>query len=51
MKEFFDHYLKAKPPPDWFKNGVPWLEIEDHLKKRQPAKPPTTPPAAPSGER
>jgi hypothetical protein len=24
--------------PDWYKNGVPWLEMEDHLKSRQAKK-------------
>ncbi len=23
MKQFFDHYLKGAPEPDWMKNGVP----------------------------
>jgi hypothetical protein len=44
MKEFFDHYLKGQPMPDWYKQGVPRLEMEDHLKERLPAK-------KPSGER
>ena len=38
VQEFFDHYLQAKPMPDWYKNGVPWLEMEDHLKSRQAKK-------------
>jgi dipeptidyl aminopeptidase/acylaminoacyl peptidase len=25
MKEYFDHYLKGLPAPDWIKNGVPYL--------------------------
>jgi acetyl esterase/lipase len=49
MQEFFDHYLMGKPMPDWYKNGVPRLDMEEHLKARQPAPPtkaapPTTPP-------
>jgi len=24
--EFFDHYLKGKPPADWITKGVPFLE-------------------------
>ncbi|HEV3218870.1 MAG TPA: prolyl oligopeptidase family serine peptidase [Candidatus Acidoferrales bacterium] len=43
MKEFFDHFLMGKPAPDWYANGVPRLDMEDHLKSRQPVK--TTPPA------
>jgi dienelactone hydrolase len=38
VQEFFDHYLMGKPVPQWFKDGVPWLEMEEHLKSRQPAK-------------
>jgi dipeptidyl aminopeptidase/acylaminoacyl peptidase len=34
MKEFFDHHLKGAPAPDWMVNGVPRLEMEDHLKSR-----------------
>jgi len=39
MKEFFDHYLKGAPAPDWMVNGVPRLKMDDHLKSRaaQPA--------------
>ncbi len=34
MKEYFDHYLKGAPAPDWMVNGVPRLKMEDHLKER-----------------
>ncbi|MBE3095932.1 MAG: S9 family peptidase, partial [Planctomycetes bacterium] len=44
VQEFFDHYLLGKPMPKWFKEGVPWLEMEEHLKSRQPPKAPTAPP-------
>ena len=37
MKEFFDHYLKGTPAPDWMVNGVPRLKMEDHLKARAAA--------------
>jgi dipeptidyl aminopeptidase/acylaminoacyl peptidase len=26
MKQFFDHYLKGEPMPEWMKNGIPALE-------------------------
>lgn len=42
MKEFFDHFLMGKPAPDWYRNGVPLLDMEDYLKARQPAKTVTT---------
>ena len=35
MKEFFDHYLMDKPAPDWLKEGVPHLKMEEHLKGRK----------------
>jgi hypothetical protein len=38
MKEFFDHYLMDKPMPKWYAQGVPRLEMEQHLKSRQPVE-------------
>ena len=35
MQEYFDHYLKGLPAPDWMKDGIPRLKMEDHLKSRQ----------------
>jgi len=26
MREFFDHYLKGTPAPDWMVNGVPQVK-------------------------
>jgi dipeptidyl aminopeptidase/acylaminoacyl peptidase len=26
MKQYFDHYLKGTPAPDWMTNGIPYLE-------------------------
>ena len=34
MREFFDHHLMGKPAPDWLKEGVPHLKMEEHLKER-----------------
>ena len=42
MAEWFDHYLLGKPAPDWMKNGVPRLEIEEHLRNRLRQGTPTT---------
>ena len=28
MKEYFDHYLKGKPAPEWMVRGVDYLEKE-----------------------
>ena len=35
MREYFDHFLKGAPAPDWMLNGVPRLKMEEHLKSRQ----------------
>jgi len=40
MKEFFDHYLKGAPAPAWMTDGVPRLEMEQHLKERANLKKP-----------
>lgn len=34
MKEFFDHYLMGKPAPAWYTEGVPYLDLKEHLKER-----------------
>jgi dipeptidyl aminopeptidase/acylaminoacyl peptidase len=26
MKEYFDHYLKGKPAPEWMTKGVPFIQ-------------------------
>jgi dipeptidyl aminopeptidase/acylaminoacyl peptidase len=35
MREYFDHYLKGEPAPDWLKDGIPRLKMDEHLKSRQ----------------
>ncbi len=35
MTEYFDHFLMGKPAPEWLKNGIPRLKMEEHLKSRQ----------------
>jgi hypothetical protein len=32
MREFFDHHLLDKPAPKWMTEGVPHLELEDHIE-------------------
>lgn len=34
MQEFFDHYLKGAPAPDWWKDGVPRLDMDKHIDDR-----------------
>jgi len=31
MKQFFDHYLKTAPSPDWLEFGVPRLKMQEHI--------------------
>ncbi|MDQ3171283.1 MAG: prolyl oligopeptidase family serine peptidase, partial [Acidobacteriota bacterium] len=38
MKEWFDHYLQGAPAPDWMKEGIPRLKMDEHLKKRLDAR-------------
>ncbi len=49
MAEFFDHYLKGAPAPDWLKEGIPRLKMEEHLNSRRDTT--ATPPAAAGGLR
>ncbi|MEO6446151.1 MAG: prolyl oligopeptidase family serine peptidase [Gemmatimonadaceae bacterium] len=35
MREYFDHFLKGAPAPDWMVEGIPRLKMEEHLKSRQ----------------
>jgi len=35
MSEWFDHYLKGEPAPDWMTNGIPRVQIADHLYNRR----------------
>jgi hypothetical protein len=52
MREYFDHYLKGAPAPDWMVEGVPRLKMEEHLKERkkkaEPPKKITTEAGAPA---
>ncbi len=36
MKEYFDHYLKGKPAPDWMVNGISYLKKEYKEEKNRP---------------
>ena len=36
MTEWFDTFLRDQPAPDWLKDGVPRLKMEEHLKERRP---------------
>ena len=55
MKEFFDHYLKGAPAPDWLQYGVPRLKMQEHidqrLKDRAEREKVNNPPATPAGGR
>lgn len=34
MMEFFDHYLKGKPAPAWWQEGVDRIKLTEHLEGR-----------------
>jgi len=39
LQQFFDHYLKGAPKPDWMQKGIPYLEREREKERwRQPAE-------------
>ncbi|MDZ4674690.1 MAG: prolyl oligopeptidase family serine peptidase, partial [Gemmatimonadota bacterium] len=40
MGEWFGHYLLGQEAPDWMKDGIPRLKMEEHLKARQQAAKP-----------
>jgi len=45
MTEWFDTFLRDQPAPDWLKDGVPRLKMEQHLKDRKPLVDPKAIPA------
>lgn len=54
MKEWFDHYLKGEAAPQWMKEGIPRLEMEEHINERLKARKKdgstkTTPPSTKPG--
>ena len=36
MTEWFDTFLRDQPAPEWLKEGVPRLKMEEHLRERRP---------------
>ena len=36
IMQWFGHYLKGEPAPDWISGGVPFIEQKDGLKAKQP---------------
>lgn len=36
IMQWFGHYLKGEPAPDWISRGVPYLEQKDRLRPRRP---------------
>jgi dipeptidyl aminopeptidase/acylaminoacyl peptidase len=47
MTEWFDTFLRDQPAPDWLKDGVPRIKMEDHLKERRPLVDPKAPAVPP----
>lgn len=38
MQQFFDHFLKGAPAPDWMENGIPYLDRETEKEKLAPSQ-------------
>ena len=39
MKQYFDHYLKGKPMPEWMANGIPYIKKKRLLDaQKEPSK-------------
>ncbi|MGF1580743.1 MAG: prolyl oligopeptidase family serine peptidase [Gemmataceae bacterium] len=38
MREFFDHHLKGRPAPEWMRQGITHLKLDEHLEKRAKAE-------------
>ena len=34
MMEYFDHFLKGKPAPDWWEKGIDYIDLPKHLEDR-----------------
>jgi dipeptidyl aminopeptidase/acylaminoacyl peptidase len=47
MTEWFDTFLRDQPAPEWLKEGVPRLKMEQHLKERRVMVDPKAAPVAP----
>jgi dipeptidyl aminopeptidase/acylaminoacyl peptidase len=37
LQQFFDHYLKGSPKPEWMRKGIPYLEREKEKELYKPA--------------
>jgi dipeptidyl aminopeptidase/acylaminoacyl peptidase len=37
LQQFFDHFLKGAPKPEWMERGIPYLEREKEKEKYKPA--------------
>ena len=35
LMEYWDAYLKGEPAPEWLKNGIPRLKMEEHLREQK----------------
>ena len=43
QREWFDHYLKGAPAPDWMTKGVPRIQMDDHFAERKQSTVPVVP--------
>jgi hypothetical protein len=33
MQQFFDHFLKGAPKPEWMEKGIPYVERDDEKER------------------
>jgi len=33
MQQFFDHFLKSAPAPEWMEKGIPYIERDQEKEK------------------
>jgi len=38
LHEFFDHFLKGAPAPEWMEKGIPYLQREKEKRKYRVAE-------------
>jgi len=43
LQEFFDHFLKGAPAPEWMEKGIPYIQREQEKEKYRIADGPTNP--------
>ncbi len=51
MQQFFDHYLKGAPMPEWMEKGIPYVDREKEKERFKAIYTKPTPPTKPTTDR